>query len=287
MVTARARASVRALASVRAVRALAPAMGAIPLALPLLVVLAGCAARLPPDAHVPPLARVPFEPFSRQSAVAIALREWRAFGSPVNDDPPDTRPPRAAEDKPERQPGLWQRVGEYWWLGQNAGRRESAWTGRHDARGVPFPDERDGDYAWSAAFISYVLRAAGARGGFPYSPSHAAYINAARLRSPGLAIRAERPEAYAPQPGDLICAGRLSARELAYDDLPAAEFPAHCDIVVDASSGALTVVGGNVEDAVSMKHVPVTGDGTLAGPDGRVLDDRYPWFVVIRVLYDE
>jgi uncharacterized protein DUF2272 len=35
-----------------------------------------------------------------------------------------------------------------------------------------------------------------------------------------------------------------------------------------------------------MKHIPVTQAGTLAGPDGRMLDDRYPWFVVLRVGYD-
>ena len=60
------------------------------------------------------------EPFTRADAVAIALREWRAFGQLVDDDPPDTRPPLPPELKPERMPGQWQRVGEYWWLGQNA-----------------------------------------------------------------------------------------------------------------------------------------------------------------------
>ena len=64
----------------------------------------------PSDARVPPFARVPYEPFSRTSVVAIALREWRLFGEPVDDDPPGTRPRPAPEDKPEREPGLWQRV---------------------------------------------------------------------------------------------------------------------------------------------------------------------------------
>ena len=48
------------------------------------VVLSACAAPQPaPDAHVPPFARVPYEPISRDAVVAIALREWRLFGSPV------------------------------------------------------------------------------------------------------------------------------------------------------------------------------------------------------------
>jgi hypothetical protein len=30
--------------------------------------------------------------------------------------------------------------------------------------------------------------------------------------------------------------------------------------------------------------VPVTADGKLAGPDGVVLDTRYPWMTVLRLL---
>jgi hypothetical protein len=249
--------------------------------------LVGCSVRPKPDAHVPPFARVPYEPFSRRDAIAIALREWRAFGSPVNDEPPESRPESAGEETAERQPGLWQRVGEYWWLGQDADKREAAWTGKHGDDGIRFPPERDGDYAWSAAFISYVMRTAGARDGFPYSPSHSHYINAARSAAARLRIRAERTDAYAPVPGDLICMGRLSAKDMTYDDLPAGPFAGHCDLVVDATPGALVVVGGNVDDAVTVKHVPVGDDGRLVGADGRVLDPRYPWFVVVRVLYDD
>ena len=47
--------------------------------------------------------------------------------------------------------------------------------------------------------------------------------------------------------------------------------------------GQVGVVGGNVDDAVALKHVPVTSDGKLATPDGLVLDTRYPWMVVLRL----
>jgi len=254
-----------------------------------MLLLGGCTVPQPPDAHVPPFARVPYEPFSRTAVVAIALREWRLFGEPVDDDPPGTRPPPAPEDKPEREPGLWQRVGEYWWLGMNAGSPESGWTGKHDAQGQVFPADQDGNYAWSAAFISYVMRIAGAGPHFPYAADHADYINIAKQMATGATsgwyITAERPSAYAPQPGDLICMGRGKAASLTYDDLPAGLFPAHCDIVVDTSvPGQIAVIGGNVDDAVTMKHVPVTADGKLATPDGVVLDTRYPWMVVLRLL---
>jgi hypothetical protein len=257
--------------------------------LPVLAVLSACAAPRPaPDARVPPFARVPYEPISRGAVVAIALREWRLFGSTVDDDPPGSYRPASPEDKPERQQGLWQRVGEYWWVAMNAGAPESAWTGRHDANGNVFPASEDGTYAWSSAFVSYVMRIAGAGPGFPYSASHSDYINTAREMSGGQTsgwlISAERPESYAPLPGDLICLGRGGARDLRYDDLPAGHFPGHCDIVVDnAVPGQISVVGGNVDDAVTMKHVPVAPDGELATPDGRVVDARYPWMVVLRL----
>ena len=104
--------------------------------------------------------------------------------------------------------------------------------------------------------------------------------------SAGYAITAERLEAYAPQPGDLICLGRGPAGHSVTTICPPDIFPGHCDIVVQTQPGQLSVIGGNVDDAVTMKHVPVTVDGKLAAPDGTVLDTRYPWLVVIRVLYD-
>ncbi len=236
-------------------------------------------------AQVPPFARQGYAPFSREDAVAIALREWRLFGSPVDDDPPGTRPPRGPDQKPERYPGLWQRVGEYWWESQDQGTRFAYWTGKHDANGSVFPASEDGRFAWSAAFISYVMRIAGAGDRFPYSAAHVDYINMAKTG--GAALEAERPESYAPQPGDLICLGRGHSGNLRYDDLPAQSFPGHCDIVVAARPGELTVIGGNVDDAVTEKHIPTTESGLLADPaTGAIVDTRYPWFVVLKVLYD-
>ncbi len=239
---------------------------------------------------MPDFARKPYAPFTREAVVAIARREWRMFGELVDDDPPNTRPPLAPEDKPEREEGLWQRVGEYWWLGIDADRRQTAWTGKHDEFGVEFPASIDGRFAWSAAFVSYVMRIAGAGATFPYSPTHADYINVAKQQADGQtqgwAVTAERLESYAPVPGDLICQGRGGAAKLRYDDLPTgALFPGHCDIVVAAAPGMLSVIGGNVDDAVTMKHVPVTPDGRLADPDGTVLDTRYPWLTALRVTY--
>lgn len=242
--------------------------------------------------QAPPFSRLSYAPFSRADAVAIALREWRLWGMPVDDDPPDTRPPQITDqDKPERFPGMWERVGEYWWTSQDSSTRFAYWTGKHDQNGQVFAPTQDGFYAWSAAFISYVMRVAGAGNRFPYSAAHADYINAAREVSLGhtnaYAISAQRPEAYAPQPGDLICLGRGASHALTFDSLPTSSFPGHCDIVVAAQQGQLTVIGGNVDDTVTEKHVPTTPSGMLADPVTGVVDTRYPWFVVLRVLYDQ
>ena len=271
-------------------RPIAPATIRLGAVLLVLASVAGCAARPPNDAHIPPFARLPYERFAREAAVAIALREWRLFDRPVQDAAPGTGPLLALDQKPERLAGLWQRVGEYWWLGPDADAAERDWTGKHDGHGTVFPPDEDGRHAWSAAFISYVMRMAGAGSRFPYSGSHSDYINQARDASLGRvsspAVRAERPDLYAPRLGDLICYGRGRGRAVRFEDLPAAYFPSHCDIVAGVEPGQLSVVGGNVEDAVAMKHVPTTADGKLAGPDEVPVDTRYPWFVVVRVLYD-
>ncbi len=272
-----------------------------------LLALAGCGGGArptsPAEIVVRPPSRAPnlpdfvarsYEPFSRSAAVAIALREWRLWGQGVDDDPPGTRPRPLPDAKLERMTGFWQRVGEYWFMGEIAGATEASWTGKHDANGTPFDPGGDADFAWSAAFVGYVMRIAGAGDRFPYSKAHHDYIDAAREVSiardagrtpPYWAVAAERIDVYAPLPGDLICFPRTK-KPLRFEELPAGTFAAHCDIVVAADSGTLSVVGGNVDDSVTLKHVPVTPDGHLALPGTAPLDERYPWFVVLRVLYE-
>lgn len=250
----------------------------------LALALSGCAA---PDSHIPDFARRPYEPFSRQAAVSIAIREWRAFGEPVAEG----KPVSESEDVyfPEQVAGLWQRVGEYWWFGLNADRPARARTGKHDERGQVFQPANDTPYAWSAVFISYVMRMAGAGRAFPYSAAHIDYINAAygaaQGQTPPGRVWAERIEAYAPQLGDLICMGRGAVPNLRFDQLPLRRAATHCDLVVGVADRQLSVIGGNVDDAVAMKHVPVSAEGKL-GDAGGSLDRRFPWFVVLRVLYE-
>jgi hypothetical protein len=260
-------------------------------ALVLALALAACAPERPAggpsaavdDIHIPPYARWPYQPFSRNAAVQIALREWRAFGSPV------VTPGEELPYDAERTDGLWQRVGDYWWLGLPMSAPDQGMTGKHDRNGQVFPMSRDGYYAWSAIFIDYVMRMAGAGHHFPYSPLHADYINAAKEEALGqrhdLAITAMPAESYAPQPGDLVCMWRGS-NPVHFADLPASRFPGHCDIVAATHPGSIDGIGGNVANTVAMWRIPVTADGRLVNPDGTVVDPAHPWFVVLRVNYD-
>jgi hypothetical protein len=133
------------------------------------------------------------------------------------------------------------------------------------------------------------MRLAGAGDHFPYAASHYVYINAAARqalgREQGWVITARRPKDYGPALGDIICAIRDRARRVRFDRLPMRAFPAHCDIVVASAPNELSVVGGNVDAAVTMKHVPIASDGRITAPDGNVLDTRYDWFVVLQVQY--
>jgi hypothetical protein len=225
---------------------------------------------------------MPYQPFSRSAAVAIATDEWRLWGSRVGEIP---NYQQTESSKAERHQGLWQRVGEYWWEGMNAGVPEARLTGKHDSSGKIFAIKVDEEYAWSAAFISYDMRIAGAGNDFPYSPDHATYINyAARAAQGKIAhplLIAENPASYAPRPGDLACFPRAYARHLTFADLPtSSDFPAHCGIITGGRPGQLDIISGNVQDAVVLDHL-------AADAQGRIIDKQANWFVVLRVLYIE
>jgi hypothetical protein len=240
------------------------------------VLISACTA---PDSHAPVFAQRHFAPFSRADAIAVAMDEWRLWGMRIDDDWGAGYLPSEAT-MPQRQPGLWQRVGEYWWEGMNAAEYDNAYTGKYDAAGSIFPIAERAHYAWSAAFISYVMRMAGAGERFPYAPDHAFYINyaagAAEGQVPNPLLIAENPTSYAPRLGDLLCFGRGPARGLSFADLPTSSaFPAHCGIVVAGRVHQLSVIGGNVENAVALQHVPATDTGLVGAP----------WLVVLRVMY--
>ena len=209
----------------------------------LLLTTAGCGqgalSVAPParDAQEPPFARVPYQPFARGGGGdrATGMARLRVAGG--LSQPADFRRPAARACQRVVAAGRRILVAR-----STDGLARPGLDGMHDAKGQIFPPDQDGQYAWSAVFIDYVMRMAGAVDRFPYSPGHAAYINAAREHGmgdkPNVALDAYPPGNYAPQPGDLICEWR-ARQPVTYADLPThAPFPAHCDIIVGVHAGS-------------------------------------------------
>lgn len=231
----------------------------MPMRLLLLLIALLPAACAPPAAPEPPLS---YPPSAHQRILRIAEAEWRDWGS-ITVDP--ARPPAAVPQ--ESRTDNFPRVLAYW----RAVPDEAGAIARNRALYRAGSDQVWTEPAWSAAFISYVMRSAGVDSReFPPSAAHAFYIDAIiadAARFPAAApFVPHEPGAYAPQPGDLVCADRSSApirswRERAADQ---GRFrPMHCDIVVRARPGSVEAIGGNVRDAVSLARFPTDASGAL------------------------
>jgi hypothetical protein len=83
--------------------------------------------------------------------VGLAYAEWEFFGRQEFDIDGN----RIRKGMDEAEEGFWQRVGLYWREGTG-----KKFTGRDD------------DIPWSAAFISYIMRKAGADGRFRFNALH-------------------------------------------------------------------------------------------------------------------
>jgi hypothetical protein len=136
-------------------------------------------------------------------------------------------------------------------------------------------------HPWSAVFISYVMRTAGAGPAFRYSAAHQAYIRTARENrlsgnrdNPFWAFRATE---VAPRVGDLVCASRQNSGAT-YDNIAGPQFRAtHCDVVTDVGLGRIRVIGGNRGQTVGTAVLRTLPDGRL-DPTG----SQAGFFAVIR-----
>jgi hypothetical protein len=258
-----------------------PERRALTLLVPLFLIAAACTVAPPPPE--PPL---PYPPAARHRMVRIALAEWEVWGRRERTPgsvPADNTAPLAP---PESEPANFPHVLAYWRalqddegaIARNRRRYAAALSGR--AGGEALWQEP----AWSAAFIAFVLRSAGVdRREFPSDAAHGTYVDALihdAERFPALAPFVPRePQAYAPHPGDLVCADRGShpITHWAQRAADGGRFrPMHCDIVVEAEGGFVAAVGGNVGDAVSRTRFPVNAAGyLLPQPPGNPV-----WFAV-------
>ncbi|WP_213132711.1 DUF2272 domain-containing protein [Citrobacter sp. FP75] len=181
------------------------------------------------------------------NAASIAIDEWHFFG--------EQRYNRSGgivhSGNKEGEDGWWQRVGLYW-----------AKIGRDDL------DGRDHDWPWSAAFISWVMRQAGAGDRFSYSASHATYISKSiRDRNQGNAMAlywGYRLKERKPQIGDLVCWDRDPDKVVDYDHQHLGNYSSHTDLVVSVGTDEIDVIGGNVGNSVTRRPLTLTAEGFLS-----------------------
>ncbi len=138
---------------------------------------------------------------------------------------------------------------------------------------------------WSAAFISWVMRAAGVpKSLFPPAPSHRDYLShfLAVGQNPDAVFIPHTIQEYKPRPGDMICANRGAGYfGEVVEELPLSlNAKLHCDIVVQTDARFLYAIGGNVRNSVSKSILTLSSDGHLQ------LTRHRPWFLIIENRLD-
>jgi hypothetical protein len=130
---------------------------------------------------------------------------------------------------------------------------------------------------WSAAFVSFVMKKASLGKSFKFSGRHTDYMSACKDAK----VAGDASCSYWSlelsdrklQIGDVIGAyrtGKECGSEVrTYDSLPG-DFCSHCDIVVAIRDGNATTVGGNVNNTVGVKTVPLTSKGHVVEGSKRI-----------------
>lgn len=125
------------------------------------------------------------------------------------------------------------------------------------------------DTPWSAAFVAWVMQAAGVPG-YRGSASHVHYIRSAYRDPLGNAYRVAYPLGARPAQGDLLCYARVASRVVGFEGLMAqlagndGGLGMHCDVVVGIGEGIVYLVGGNVFDGVTMRMLSLDASGRLS-----------------------
>jgi hypothetical protein len=191
-------------------------------------------------------------PSIRERMLYLARQEWELFGRPeVNYDlkPPALIYPREATKGHETLPPFFSRIFMYWYR----------------ATDLPIIGYEGEIRPWSAAFIVWLARSAGVpESDFPSTVLHWDYIQHVMAAGSENRFVSHAINTYAPKPGDIICAPRGEAfiqSIHSYNDLRRGAY--HCDLVVAQRPGELDVIGGNVQDAVSLARIKLDGAGRV------------------------
>lgn len=109
------------------------------------------------------------------------------------------------------------------------------------------------DTPWSATFISYLMREAGAGDDFKYSLSHSEYITQAiknKLENNNKKFKGYKPDEVDVEIGDLVCYPR--DKGITYNTN--APYKSHCDLITEINGNIAVGIGGNVSNSVSKKN---------------------------------
>ncbi|MFN1549379.1 DUF2272 domain-containing protein [Vibrio natriegens] len=142
--------------------------------------------------------------------------------------------------------------------------------------------------AWSAAFISFVLKEAGAGDRFEYSVAHCHYFqHFVDLTGPSL-YEAAPVDNIIPSPGDILHYGRSDA---ARHDFAAAcadygndsFYPSHSSFVVevDLNAGLIRTIGGNEGNSVKLTTHQLDKSGYLKPRKSG--NNSLPWIGLLRL----
>lgn len=203
---------------------------------------------------------------------------------------------------------VWQRVARYWrdsgLMPQMAGVPGALDCGYANAPTVSSPACRAFviDNPWSAAFVSYVMRMADVPG-FRGSASHFDYVRDARLHPDASPYAFLDPASATPTAGDMLCYVRMPAQVYAYTGLVAVidaghgALNMHCDIIAAVDGGKAYLIGGNVQQGVTMRLLNVNRNGyfwslprrspidAACSPDSEAACDfnRQDWAVLLKL----
>jgi len=234
----------------------------------IVLLLTGCAVQKPgqtpailASANVSPSFVIPN---ARERMLYLARQEWELFGRPVVNydiEPPTVTYPSETTHGQETLPPLFSRVFMYWYT----------------ATDLPIIGYEGEIRPWSAAFIVWLARSAGVpESDLPSTVLHWDYIQYVMAANSDNRFVSHAINTYAPKPGDIICAPRGEAFIQSihnYKDLRRGTY--HCDLVVAKRPGELDMIGGNVQDAVTLSHIKLDGAGKVLPTKAR------PWMLAI------
>ncbi|MBP3985394.1 DUF2272 domain-containing protein [Pseudoxanthomonas helianthi] len=172
----------------------------------------------------------------------------------------------------------WRKVAQYWIESGTGGGGECGY-----AASSPYPSPGCRSFVidrpWSAAFVSWVMRKAGLPG-FRYSAGHIDYVRQAYRDPASSPYLVQAPLGGKPAPGDLLCYVRMDSRIFGFGQLAtllsmpdASGLAMHCDIVVAADPSMTWLVGGNVQNTVTLRALKLDARGYLSGLPMRTLAD--------------